>query len=1805
MPAIDNYQIVETLADQQKKSVFRCKDVISLQTYIVKELKAEVNGREEVARFKQEYRLLEELRGKIPGVIQPVSLKEQNGLIYMVLGDIQGKSVKQILASEKPDLPVLLKLTMQIIDIIGAIHEQGIIHKDIKPDNLIWNRKTDEVQLIDFDLAVKLPKEKREFQNSGTLEGSLFYISPEQTGRMNRSVDYRTDYYSLGVMLYELSTGSRPFQETDMLEQMYAIMAKQAVPPHELTGGKVSRSLSAVIMKLLEKAPEDRYRSAYGIKADLRKCLAGDEDLVPGAMDRVNVFQIPQRIYGRAAASKRLADAFRNSIGQAARLVLVEGEAGVGKTTLVHELHPLVSQESGMFATGKFDQYNRNIPYSAVIRAFRRMVAQMLLNRDARFHEQVEAALRVALNGDGALITGFIPELERWIGIQPELERLSPTEETHRFFLTFNRFIEGLMAGGRPLVLFLDDIQWADRDSLKLVEQLLLRSSNLFIVCTLRKSETQQAAFLSALADLDKTRKVERITVPPLTENDVAELLSDTLGLDHLRVKPLADVLYKRTKGNAFFLNEILKELHRSGYLYFDMEAGNWSWRLEPIIRLPMSNDVITFLMDKLAGLSETTRGLLMLGAAIGNSFDSRMLALIADTDTDTVTQALIVGVEKELLIPLDGDYADWMRTAVAWGNEPIAMNRMMRMEFQHDRIQQALYQMIEPGKGPKLHLTIGRLLLSQLPPDEAQERLVDIAMHMNRGLTAIGDAAERKQVIALSLAAARKAADSFGYDTAFVLLGAIIPLLEADTWRTNREQTAEIYQLYASSGYMTHRLTEANQAAEELLSHTEDRYGSAQIYELQARHYTYLGLMKESIQAGRLGLAALGMRIPEKVGMAQVLQAFIAAKTRLRGRSMEELFALPEMTEPQTLLRMRLLINFIPPAFISGETALFGFIVLKKIGLTLQYGNSPESALAYIGYSMLLSGFGDTQAAFDYGRLGIRINAKFNDLQWKGATHVLYTLFCHTWSEPWGTLAEWYKGAMDASTRAGDLLYLAHSCFYLNLWNPSLDLASALEENTRTLAIIESTQYKEAYATAKLSRQLLLGLMGELSDPLSFDSEDFSEAAYLQLLTEADYYSGIAIYYIYKIRLLITYDSYQEAYSYLDRAYAVVGTLAGSAFMEEFALYTFLTLTHCYKGLSIQEKAKARRRMRKELHRVRKWAQHNPDNFRQHELLMRAEWARITGKTEQAGNWYDAAIAESERGNVVRYKALTHELAALYYSERGFKEFSKYLLRQALFYYSVWGAEGKLRHLRERYPEAFSKRGGNDYPHDKSVSDVSESLDLNSMLLASQAISKEIELNHLLSALMEIVIKNAGAERGTIVMKASPFLLVTGEYLPDSDRIEVHIHEGPPDRHLPLAVLAAVEESRESMIYNDAFSETPYVNDAYIVEHRPKSLVCMPLVNQHKVTAVIYLENNLIAGAFTEERMRIIHLLSREMVFSLENASLYSTLERSEEKYRELVHHMQDGIFITQDRACQYVNAALAAMLGYEIEEMLGQPFQTFLHPDDREGIVDYYERRINGLKAPQEYETRLIHKDGQVVTAIHQVSLVTYGMRPAIQGTIKDITERKRSEDELRRHKEHLEELVAERTRELEDGNAELNRYIRLIERISITDELTGLYNRRYFNQVFRAEVEQAQQTQAPLSCIMLDIDYYKRYNDTYGHYEGDNVLRRLGEVLSALPAGFSGHVFRLGGEEFGILLPGCGPEEAFVCAEFMRSAVRSLQIPHSASPDYGVITVSVGVASVHVEGMGEVDIYKLADEALYQSKVNGRDRVTLLVH
>ncbi|WP_322923165.1 diguanylate cyclase [Paenibacillus campi] len=1776
------YTVIEEIADHGNKAIYRCINNLSGQRVIAKVLGAKVSTYEAIMRIKKEYKLLSELSPTITGIIRPIQLEERGGYMVLTLEDISGESLKSIMNKQRLDTQTILHVAIKLTDIIGSIHERQIIHKDIKPANLIWNRETDELRLIDFDLSVRWHNEKSDYIVNGVMEGSLGYISPEQTGRINRTIDYRSDFYSLGVTLYEMLTGSRPHPMSSTMDQIYAIIARKPVSPYEQTSGKIPQSLSNIVMKLLEKSPEDRYRSAYGIRADLRKCLASPVNyhFKVGQDDRMTFFRIPQKLYGRDQEMALLENALDRSIQERVQLVLVAGEAGVGKTAFVNELQTSVSTRKGYLVQGKFEQYNKNIPYSAFIEALRSLLSQWMNGPDEE-RIGLQHALKLHLGANAGLMTRWLPELEQLIGSQREPDQLLPVEENNRFFMSVLRLLETLAGQQKPIVLFLDDVQWADGSSIQLFTRLLESKTlkRVMMIASYRPNEVNELHPLTiAMQRVQEQEFIHQLHLLPLSEAAIQQFISDTVELSTQLLRWIAPIIYRQTGGNPFFVQEILRDLYKQQALYFDEGTGQWNLDRSRIHALTSNEDLIDYLIQKMKTLPSETQLILSTAALIGRSFHWRVLQLIGHADKNQLLPALLQAVAQDILLPQQASYHLLDESSLSTEE----LNRLdIQFTFQHDKLQQALYQMIDPKLRKNLHVKLGWLLLNQHPENGIKTDIMDIAGHLNQGLELVVRDDDRERIIEVNLQAGRRAKKAFGYGAALTFLDAAIGLSTVHHWSTHYERMYELHFLYSECAYLLQKWDQGDRISMLLLEKAETDLEQASIYEMRSSHYMYLGMMEEAIAAGIDGLACFNFKMPKRFTMANVAKELIAVKLKLGKRKPQELLEEPEVKEPRMKMIMRLLRGFAAPSFITGKKELFAWSVLKQTALSVRYGNSPESAGAYVGYAMLLSGLGDFKGAEEYGRLAVELNRKFDDLQWRSQIHVLYTLFCYTWSHDWETLEEEYSLTMEYSLQSGDLLYVSHAYYYMNLWNPGMEIDTYLQESDYILDKIEDTNYMPTLATARLAQQKFRLLAGKLERTDSLDEGAFSEKEYLELLHKARYYSGIAIYYVTHLQISFLFEQKGRSKELLQHADPVMPTLAGSAFMEEASFYTLMCLAADYDLYTAKEKGRVRRRMKRELGRMKKLANHHPHNFLSQYEMMQAEWLRVNERYREAEGHYHQALRHSEQGHFTRYKAIASELAGRFYLERQLPEIAAYYVKQASYYYSVWGAKAKAMQLQSAYEDLMGHIQWLPLHGDQTMSISTENIDIHLLLKASQSFSREIEIDQLLHNIMNVVLINAGAQRGCMIMKSGPSLWAEGRYDEYSDQINVQVYH---DQHtlgteFPWLTLEEVATDKETLIYSDARLSNRLSDVRYMSDHQPKSVLCMPLVNQDRVIAVIYLENNLITGAFTRERLNMINLLSREMVYAIENASLYSELEhlvtqRTEElaikndqliKYLDIVDKNVIIANIDTYGRIVHVSEEFCFLTRYKREELIGKPHQFFKLPSERNDVLEPFV-----MNASKTWHGELLQfcRD-QSKLWLDVVIEPEFDGKKLVGYTCigQNITDKKQ------------------------------------IERLSITDELTGLYNRRYFNSQIAYKLEQAAIQQASITFILLDIDHYKKYNDIYGHYEGDNVLRIMGSTLLK-QTGNEKMAFRLGGEEFAILYIGSTYDESYEHAERIRDSIEALQIPHAQNDAAPYVTVSIGVGFIEAttQSLSEEELYRLADEALYGAKDNRRNCVVI---
>jgi len=1549
MIELHGYRLGNVIHKSAKTTVYKGIREEDGKPVAVKILNAEYPPARDIAMFRQEYSITATL--DIEGVLRCLSAEKYKNGLALVTEDFGGVSLDRIIEKlGKPDLRQALEISLKVSNVLGEIHHHNIIHKDIKPSNIIVNIETGVVRISDFGIAAQLSREKTDIVSPGQLEGTLAYISPEQTGRMNRAVDCRTDFYSLGVTMYEMLTGATPFVPQDPMEMVHSHIALEPEAPCE-ADPDIPKPVSDIIMKLLAKNAEDRYQGAHGIAADLNECLeqlefSGRISDFPIAAKDVSVkFQIPQKLYGRENETEILMNNFENVCRGTGEIMMVTGFSGIGKTVLVNEIHRPVVGKKGFFISGKFDQFKKNVPYSGIAQAFQELCRQ-LLSESSENLETWKAKLSEALGPNGQIITDLIPHTELIIGKQPSVQELGPAESQNRFNIVFRDFVRVFADEGRPLVLFADDLQWADSPSLNLI-QLLITDPDmkyLFIIGAYRVNEVDEGHPL--LMTLDEIRKegkeIHTVHLPPLDPTDLNRLMADTMHCDEKTVLPLSQLVGKKTGGNPFFAIEFLMTLYREEMLGFDSVGGRWKWNMEEIRGAGITDNVIELMTGKIRKLAPATREMLKLASCVGSKFDLNILSMICDKSHGKVARDLEEALHEELIVPLDGEYK-------YLGEELFEV----RYRFLHDRVRQAAYDMTDREKRQQIHLSVGRLMLQNMNKEEQNENLIDIVRHLNDGRKKMEDASEKENLARLNLEAGTKARKSAAYPSALHYIGTGMEMLPENSWETQYELTLALNREHSQSAYLSGKHGEAENRIKMILSRIKTESEKVGILHMQSIQYATMGRMKEAIQAAIEALSLIGIRIPEKPSMFSLLGELILTRIKLRKLNTADIIGMPALADNEKQLAMKLLMEICAPAFTTGNRNLLGLAALKMTNLSLRYGNAPESAYAYNSFGIfLVTGPGDLKNGYEFGKLAVALNERFPNRKLEGRIMFMYTSFIYHWNEHWSKLTPLYRKGMDASYQSGDLMFLATNCLCCIYGNPKPDLEALCRETKKCESIIRKTKYQNALDSVIMHRQQFLNFRGMTENYFSLTDNAFDELRCLEKMRERNFIMGITVYHIIKSQLCYFYEDYSAALVHVGNGDKTNYDIAGMWFAVIHCFFAFLSRAGCYPEMSRKEKSRTRKRMKKEHKRMKKWADHFPANFLHRRLIMEAETARLSGRHQQAGELYDQAVSAAKKNEWLQDEALANELAAKFYLRKGQERIAGMYMREAGYLYDRWGAARKVGFLEETYPQLFTGTTDRDSAVLTATGSTTASaeLDLNTVMKASRSISGEIRLERLLDQLMKNVIENAGAQRGLLILENKGEFFIEAEK--DAGESEVRVLQSKPvgqSRNLSPGIVNLAARTKADVVLNDAVNEGGFISDPHIVKNRPKSVLCSPIIYHGKLMGMIYLENNLAKRAFTPERVEMIRLLSSQAVVSIENARLYENLElKVEERTLELNEAL--GRIMDSIRYAERIQRSLLPNSD-EVKTYLPDSFFLWMPRDIVGGDIYFTERFEDGI--------------------------------------------------------------------------------------------------------------------------------------------------------------------------------------------------------------------------------------------------------------
>ncbi|MEG4634462.1 AAA family ATPase [Microcoleus sp. AR_TQ3_B6] len=1488
---------VQTLLYESANSlVYRAIREADNQPLILKLLKESYPTPQELLRYRTEYRITREL--KEAGVVQVYDLQKYQNSLVMFVEDFGGQSLKILMQQRKFSLKEFLFVASTTTEILGQIHRANIIHKDINPSNIVFNPATGQIKLIDFGISTQLTRETPSLKNPNVLEGTLAYISPEQTGRMNRALDYRSDFYSLGVTFYELLTGKLPFETEDALELVHWHIARQPIPPHEIEP-TIPLIVSQIVSKLMAKNAENRYQTAGGLKHDLDKCLVqlqetdNIEEFELGTRDITDRFLIPEKLYGRETEVDHLLAAFERVSTGSAEMMLVAGFSGIGKTSVVNEVHKPIAKQRGYFIKGKYDQFQRNIPFSAFVQAFRELMGQLLSESDAQL-QTWKTRILTAVGDSGQVLIEVIPELEWIIGAQPPALELSGSAVQNRFNLLMEKFVQVFTTTSHPLVIFLDDLQWADLASLKLLQLLMQDRGHLLVLGAYRDNEVCAAhPFMLTVDEIVKSGAVvNTITLEPLSLGNLNQLVADTLICDLSSSQPLTELVYQKTKGNPFFSTQFIKSLYEDGQIIFDWDVGHWQCDIAQV-RFADASDVVEFMAAQLQKLPGETQEVLKLAACIGAQFDLDTLAIVSEELPEKTASALWKALQEGLILLVAEGY-DFLQTDVQSPTESVANSTY---KFLHDRVQQAAYSLIPNDQKKATHLKIGQLMLQNYSEIETEEKIFDIVGHLNQGLELIDRVSEREALAQLNLAAGCKARSSTAYAAAKVYLQIGMDLLTANCWQNQYELTLNLYVAAAEIAYLNGDFDGMQQRAAQVLQKAQTILDRVKIYEIQIAAQTAQSKVLETIAVARDALLQLGIELPGEPDEAKIGKALQALAGQLSGRKIEELVDLPVMTNPQTQAAMQLSGMIFPPIF-QGMPGLLPLLSSTMVSLSLQFGNAPASTVGYAMHGMVLCAFlQEVETGYDFGQLALSLLDRFNVPEFKSIILLLFGGWIQHRQESLlatiPTLKEGYRLGMETGDFV-DAGYNIYICFYTHLFaGVELDTWEAEIAGYRVL-MAQLKQYS-AQVYLDMIQQTVQNLRETRIRPDLLIGSAYDETVMIPKHYQDSEFTAIACACIYKLLLAYCYGNYTAALDHITQVKQYLMGVSGSAFVPIFHFYAALTHLALFPEKPTIEQTEILGLVETHQSTLQQWAQNAPMNYLHKWYLVEAERQRVLGNKAEAIEMYDRAISGAQENKYTNDEALANELAAKFYSEWGKTKVAQAYMFEAYYCYVLWGATAKVTDLETRYPQLFTvtQPVGNKSTKTTVAMTTTGSgnhLDIAAVMKASQAISGEILLDKLLSSLMKILIENAGAQRGYLILSTQGQLLIEAEGTINSQQVTV-LQSIPVEtcQELSSAIVNYVARTQESVVIDDAVRDGQFTNDPYIQKHQPKSILCVPLINQSQIVSIVYLENNLTAGAFTPERVELLKVLSGQAAISIQNSKLYTEVRENETRLAQL----------------------------------------------------------------------------------------------------------------------------------------------------------------------------------------------------------------------------------------------------------------------------------------------------------------------------
>jgi predicted ATPase/signal transduction histidine kinase/DNA-binding response OmpR family regulator len=1502
---IPGIEIVEPIYRSRQSLVAIGKRHSDDQLLVIKYLNYDFPEVKLYYQFKNEFMITKKFES--PRIIKVFDLEKCRNSLAIVMEYIGKQTLEQVVESLPPSWPKALDIAIQLTAAVGEIHERKIIHKDINPTNIIYEPQSDQLKIIDFGLATELGQEEITAQVATAVEGTLEYISPEQTGRLNRRLDYRTDLYSLGATLYFLFSGQPPFVRNDPSELIHCHLALKPIPLHELDD-QIPPILGKIINRLLAKTPEDRYQSIDGILIDLKACREGTlngyiPEFTLGKQDIARHLNIPEKLYGRQPQIERLMARYQAVASGGKDLVLVGGTSGSGKTSVIKEIKNKMVDTRGFFAEGKFDQFQRDIPYRGILLALNRVINQILSLPKEDTDKWREIFLE-GLQHNGKLITDVMPQLELVVGPQDELADVGPIEEQNRFHYALETFFTVITWDKRPLVLFLDDLQWADLPTLRLIEVVMANpdQNHLMVIGSYRNNEVEPShPLMQSLSKIEAYQNcVTRFTLEPLNHDDLTELVEDTLFMSHQDCQDLSAIIMNKTHGNPFFSVQLLQAFYKQGYIWFDSLAQSWKFSADKMQQSDITENVVDLMIDRIDSLPRETITILGAAACVGDQFNLDLLATISGKSPEHLNELLVGALKDGILVSLDQQYK-------FLGAVP---PKAIWYRFLHDRVQQAAYSFCDAQARAKYHYTIGHWFWRQYRETNDQNLLFQITSHMDLASGLVAARHEQNQLAEMFLLAAKQARKSAAYNAAIDSLNKCLSYAGINYWEEQYKLSLEAHQEKVEVFYTLGQYEQMSDCIDQIIEHSSSIQDQLPIYYTEPLAYIAQSQPEEAIKSGLKGLALLGLTFPRHKTIPHILWALINTRRLWRKNRIIQLLDGKPLNDPTELAKMKIMSTIKSACYFADSEQLL-FNTCQQVRISIQKGHTGISAIAYCTYGLVLCGIlYDIEAGSEFGRLSLGLVDKLNAQDCVVEVGYIYHNFIahyrHHLSYSFDELQKVYQHGIETGNlefAANSLMTRSYFAFFTGMELQQVD--RMMSEYTQII-----TYRLKQGSTAdffSIMWQTVANLRGESSNPTELTGDHMDEAIDLQTFDKKGLKTALLIAHMMKAHLNYLFGNIDGACREIKIARKY------QDFMLSHPNFIFMKFNLCmielarYENVSFWQKRKIIFTVCSNLYLFKKWSIACPENYLHHYLLIRGELNRVKGNFDLSLELLQQAAHQAQKNGYLQFEALANELLAKMWRQRGNEKVAEVFLREAVHYYNLWGARAKVDEIKAHFPNIAAMMDDH-LPREKNIAEsiqgslspertisFSDNLDIESVVKAIQAISSQMDLDSLLKEIMKITMEAAGVDHGLLVIQENEelFLKIIGST--ESGISSVNTHLEAESQIAPLSVLQLCLRTQKILNYDDAQS-SEYNYDPYIIKYQTKSFLCIPVVDQNMTVSVLYLENRLTPAIFDRSRVKLLSILASQAAVSIKNAELVANMNQVNEMKTKLVDDLKSN---------------------------------------------------------------------------------------------------------------------------------------------------------------------------------------------------------------------------------------------------------------------------------------------------------------------